>query len=446
MAFIIKSDVQPNENSNIIQKLVELRKTVTYLQKDAIGPQFQYVSSSAVLGALREKMDELGLMLFPRVVNKKCTVTIDQKGRNNYFTELDIDFTWVDQDSWDQVVIPFYAQGIDLAGEKGVGKALSYAEKYFLLKQFNIATDQDDPDSFQNRIDHSVPRFISKEQINELEGFAREISQLRNVPFDSVLATVNMRSLDKVPVEMYFGVRDQLLMMLNGARLHSQSQGQAAPNTQPANQGNLEGQQGATKQPRQEQATSETGEVRGVFIVHNYTVGVNPQNVPFGKLDVVRKDSGETLTILVKDDQQLISSLNGVEPNTELQLAMNMQNGFYFLQSYSGDAGGNAKQNGLKQPEPAQSESNAAPQQTSGTPFRQFILNKVERGVSPSNVPYAKLYVTPSGSQDEFVVFANDPQAFQATEGLQDGTQVNLQIREENGWTFLTSVGAQHAS
>ncbi len=305
MTFIIKSDAQPNQKSNIIEKLVELRKTVTYLQKDARGAQFQYVSSASVLGALREKMDELGLMLFPRVIGKRCTVNTDGKGRNVYFTELDVDFTWVDQGSWDQVVVPFYAQGIDLGGEKGVGKALTYAEKYFtyaekyfLLKQFNIATDQDDPDSFQHRIDHSVQRYISKEQIAELDGFVQEISQLRNVPVDSVLATLNVRSLDKVQVEMYFGVRDQLLMMLNGARQATQEQPAQQPpqqnqanTTNPAitkNQGN--------GQPNQNSSNQSENVVKGTFILQNYTVAMNPQNVPFGKMEVTRKNTNEPLT------------------------------------------------------------------------------------------------------------------------------------------------------
>ena len=42
-------------------------------------------------------------------------------------------------------------------GEKGVGKALTYAEKYFMLKFFNIPTDKDDPDSFQKKRGHTAP-------------------------------------------------------------------------------------------------------------------------------------------------------------------------------------------------------------------------------------------------------------------------------------------------
>jgi hypothetical protein len=59
--------------------------------------------------------------------------------------------TWVDTESGEELSIPWYGQGVDLAGEKGVGKALTYAEKYFILKQFNIPTDKDDPDAFQDK-------------------------------------------------------------------------------------------------------------------------------------------------------------------------------------------------------------------------------------------------------------------------------------------------------
>jgi hypothetical protein len=63
---------------------------------------------------------------------------------------------WVDTESGESYTIPWYGQGVDLAGEKGVGKALTYAEKYFILKQFNIPTDKDDPDSFQDKNEKSV--------------------------------------------------------------------------------------------------------------------------------------------------------------------------------------------------------------------------------------------------------------------------------------------------
>jgi hypothetical protein len=148
---------------NIYQKLIEVRKVVPYLQKESTGSQYKYVSSSQVLGNIREKMDELGLLLVPNVTNHKVSESIieqvNDKGQvlkrtTTYFTELDVLYTWINSEKPDeQIKCEWYGQGVDIAGEKGVGKALTYAEKYFLLKFFNIPTDKDDPDSFQDKYD-----------------------------------------------------------------------------------------------------------------------------------------------------------------------------------------------------------------------------------------------------------------------------------------------------
>lgn len=136
---------------NIYEKLIEVRKAVPYLQKASEGHQYKYVSSSQVLAAVRQRMDEVGLMLIPTITNTKVTTESDGK-RTTYFTELWIDFTWINAEKPDELLkSSWYGQGIDIAGEKGVGKALTYAEKYYLLKTFNIATDKDDPDSFQDK-------------------------------------------------------------------------------------------------------------------------------------------------------------------------------------------------------------------------------------------------------------------------------------------------------
>ena len=141
------------EKLNIYQKLIEVRKSCAYLQKENAGYQFKYVSSSQTLGSLRKTMNEYGLMLIPSVKDVRVTNKTTQKGNEEIFTEIFIDFTWVNADNpQETLTCPFYGQGVD-SGERGVGKALTYAEKYFLLKTFNIPTDKDDPDSFQGKIE-----------------------------------------------------------------------------------------------------------------------------------------------------------------------------------------------------------------------------------------------------------------------------------------------------
>lgn len=137
--------------TSLLQKLIEIRKVCAYLKKENAGYQFKFVSSSQTIGALRSKMDELGVLLVPKILTHAVKDHETKKGDHEFFTELEIEYTWINaEDANDRLTVTWYGQGID-SGEKGVGKALTYAEKYFLLKFFQIATDKDDPDSYQQK-------------------------------------------------------------------------------------------------------------------------------------------------------------------------------------------------------------------------------------------------------------------------------------------------------
>jgi len=158
-------------NLNIYQKLIEVRKVVPYLKKDADGVGFKCVTSSQVLGVLKEKMDSFGLLLIPKVVEALVGDHTTKQGGHNYFTQINMIFTWINADNPEEKIeCQWYGQGLD-TGERGVGKAYTYAEKYFLLKFFNIATDKDDPDVFQTKIGSKTNSLISIEpkQIDEIK-------------------------------------------------------------------------------------------------------------------------------------------------------------------------------------------------------------------------------------------------------------------------------------
>ena len=157
---------------NLGEKLIEIRKCAPYLKKENTGTQYKYVGSSQVLAAVKSKMDELGVLLIPEIrdakVTEKAEQKIDDKGNPKttitYFTELFMTMTWMDASKpEDKISVPWYGQGVDIAGEKGVGKALTYAEKYFMLKFFNIPTDKDDPDAFQQK--HAPEKEIDPDAI-----------------------------------------------------------------------------------------------------------------------------------------------------------------------------------------------------------------------------------------------------------------------------------------
>ncbi|MFP7275804.1 ERF family protein [Bacillus paralicheniformis] len=195
---------------NIYQKLVEVRKAVPYLKKDNRGEQYSYTSSSQVVAAIREKMDEFGLLLVPNIIDKNVrTETVEFKDKNGnvnkktttYFTELTMEFKWINAENPEEtMVVPFYAQGVDRAGEKGVGKALTYAEKYYLLKQFNIPTDEADPDAFQEKVESSKPpEMITQEQKDEIQSLAQSYVELRGQgDVKTVLTALNVMDINKI--------------------------------------------------------------------------------------------------------------------------------------------------------------------------------------------------------------------------------------------------------
>jgi len=155
---------------NLHEKLLKVKEGIDYLKKESQGSQYKYVSSSQVLGTVRKLLNDNKILLIPEVVDSKVMfqeVGNDTKKTRTYFTELFMNMVWVDVEKPDdKIICKWYGQGVDIAGEKGVGKALTYAEKYFLLKFFNIPTDKDDPDAFQKKYEEPEKIDIKTEIAN----------------------------------------------------------------------------------------------------------------------------------------------------------------------------------------------------------------------------------------------------------------------------------------
>lgn len=202
---------------NVFQRLAEVRKIVPYLKKEQKGAQYSYVGSSDVLGSLHSKINEEGLILVPEITGHVLTPDIEEvpdkynkeqmKKRVTYFTELEMTMTWVNIDNpEDRISVKWYAQGVDIAGEKGVGKALTYGEKYFLLKFFNIATDKDDPDAFQNKVDSKMPpKQASKTQIKVIDSLLKKVAEASKgaATPEALLIKLGIKDLEKINVDEY---------------------------------------------------------------------------------------------------------------------------------------------------------------------------------------------------------------------------------------------------
>lgn len=134
---------------SIYKKLLEVQKKVVGLGKDTKSFSYQYVSGGKVLENIKPVMNEVGLLLKQEIVNVERE-RIDYSARNGNKSEMlygvTFKFTWIDTETGEKDENMFFASGMN-DWEKGLGSALTYAERYFLLKFFHINTDEDDIDN-----------------------------------------------------------------------------------------------------------------------------------------------------------------------------------------------------------------------------------------------------------------------------------------------------------
>jgi hypothetical protein len=160
---------------NIYEKLLEIQKSIDKLAKGEENKtdKYKYVGSETVIESVRGKMNELGLLLIPEVTAARVIVGETKSGTTRFFTELDMLMTWVNTEKLDEKLpCKWYAQGVDLAGEKGVGKAQTYAEKYFILKFFHIPTAKDDPDNDGRNADGKKPTTVRTETAHDCRNWS----------------------------------------------------------------------------------------------------------------------------------------------------------------------------------------------------------------------------------------------------------------------------------
>lgn len=146
MDNIYKKMLQATEKIERVKKTlkVEISKTNSY----------QAVSEGAVLSAVKPIEIELGIYSYPvsrKLIDASVLTTTseyngEKKERTQLFMRLEIVYRFVNVDEpKDFVDITTYGDGID-SGDKAPGKAMTYADKYALLKAYKIETG-DDPDA-----------------------------------------------------------------------------------------------------------------------------------------------------------------------------------------------------------------------------------------------------------------------------------------------------------
>ena len=138
----------------IYQKLAKIQAAVKGLTKDTKAYSYKYVDGNKCLASIRPLMVEYGLLLMPevreistkevtyKVWNDKAKSLVD---KTEVLVTIKMQMTWVDSEDGEMLRQEWAGTGMN-DFDKGFGSALTYGERYYLLKFFHIPPDKDDVD------------------------------------------------------------------------------------------------------------------------------------------------------------------------------------------------------------------------------------------------------------------------------------------------------------
>lgn len=145
---------------NIYQRLLKITEELKTVEKNLNVPvsaknSYKAVSERDVLDAVKPLEAKYGVYSYAYdrkiiengelVSNKKDFQTGEIKEQKQLYMRLEVTYRFVNVDNPSEYIeIKTYGDGID-TGDKATGKAMTYADKYALLKAYKISTG-DDPD------------------------------------------------------------------------------------------------------------------------------------------------------------------------------------------------------------------------------------------------------------------------------------------------------------
>ena len=174
---------EKKQYKNIDEKLQEIKEEVCIMQKNKDGYGYSYVDEESILLKVNTKMIDLNLRLIPKIVPSTFNTQIvnykDKKGNDvtDILVSSEMSFVWKDIETGETEEIPWGLVGQQNDGSQAFGSGLTYSNRYFLLKFFNISTSKDDPDAIRKKLkEEEETKKMTAEQTKVKKLFAAAVT------------------------------------------------------------------------------------------------------------------------------------------------------------------------------------------------------------------------------------------------------------------------------
>jgi hypothetical protein len=152
---------------NLYQRLAKVRDIADVVQKNKSGYGYKYTSEDEILAKVKAGMSKYRVSVYPRVDTdsfenepREYEKSKYDKSAGKMITTKEVE--WVvrgvviykilnddNPEEFFEVAWPMCGSQSDMS--QAFGSALTYANRYFYLKFFNIATSEDDPDEWKRK-------------------------------------------------------------------------------------------------------------------------------------------------------------------------------------------------------------------------------------------------------------------------------------------------------
>jgi hypothetical protein len=159
------------------QKLAEVRRRISYIQKRGHNERFNYsyVTAADLAGAVGDALADLEVVVIPRLESISHESISPNPGYPDRLTRVVMTYTLMDVNSTEELTVKMPGEGKD-QGDKGPYKAMTGALKYALLQTFLIATG-DDPEDERAEVGPRTcnsgngkgDSLVSREQVTEIQ-------------------------------------------------------------------------------------------------------------------------------------------------------------------------------------------------------------------------------------------------------------------------------------